>query len=184
MLEGIPDKRQDSNTTSLKFKTDLIEYFKDKDLSSVLEIGTSLGWTTKILSKLFKEVTTMEISKNLIERAKVTTKESDNIIFKNQSATKEWKLDRETYDTVFIDCIHTKPAVTHDIQQSLRFNPSYLVFDDYGLFSGVKVAVNEFLSTLDEGTYETTFIGEPEGNEPRVGKVLLDWEGIIIRLKV
>ena len=30
ILKGIPDKRQDKDTTSLKFKEDLIEFFGEK----------------------------------------------------------------------------------------------------------------------------------------------------------
>ena len=48
ILNGIPDKTQEKNTTSLKFKKDLIEYlgddYKDK---TCLEIGTNKGYTTR-----------------------------------------------------------------------------------------------------------------------------------------
>jgi len=41
ILEGIPDKYgSEKNTTSLKWKTDVIEFFRDKNLQSCLEIGT------------------------------------------------------------------------------------------------------------------------------------------------
>ena len=42
ILKGIPDKRQDTDTTSLKFKRDLIEFFeKDYHDKTCLEIGTN-----------------------------------------------------------------------------------------------------------------------------------------------
>ena len=55
ILKGIPDKREDKNTTSLKFKQDMIDFlgddYKDK---TCLEIGAHRGYTTRILSFLFK----------------------------------------------------------------------------------------------------------------------------------
>ena len=54
ILTEVPDKRNEKNTTSLKFKKDLIDYlgddYKDK---TCLEIGTHKGYSTRILSSLF-----------------------------------------------------------------------------------------------------------------------------------
>ena len=82
MLKNIPDKRQDKNTTSLKFKEDLIDFFGDdyKD-KTCLEIGTSKGYTTRVLSFLFKKVITCEINDDLISFAKDVNKDRDNIEF-------------------------------------------------------------------------------------------------------
>ena len=53
IFDNVPDKRQDKNTTSLKFKRDLIEFFgEDYKDKTCLEIGTHRGYTTKILSSL------------------------------------------------------------------------------------------------------------------------------------
>ena len=55
LLNNIPDKTEDKNTTSLKFKKDLISYLGDKYKDKVcVEIGTSKGYTTRILSSLFR----------------------------------------------------------------------------------------------------------------------------------
>ena len=66
ILKGIPDKRQDKNTTSLKFKQDMIEFlgddYKDK---TCLEIGSHRGYTTRVLSFLFKKVISCEINDEL-----------------------------------------------------------------------------------------------------------------------
>ena len=61
ILKGIPDKRQDKNTTSLKFKQDMIEFLGDDYKDKIcLEIGAHRGYTTRILSFLFKEVISCE----------------------------------------------------------------------------------------------------------------------------
>lgn len=179
-FKNIPDKRIDKNTTSLKFKKDLIDFFSDKRLGSCLEVGTNLGWTTKILSNIFKEVHTIELSPLFIERAKEHNKEKTNVRFHNIDATKRWNINEDTFDVIFIDCIHTRAAVIEDIRQGLEYSPKYLVFDDFGLIPAVKGAVLDFVEANKEHNIKITYIGEPEGSEPRIGKKLVDWEGVIL----
>jgi len=182
LLDNIPDKRVDKNTTSLKFKEDLIDFFTDKNLTTCLEIGTSQGWTTRVLSFLFPKVYTIENSISNIIKAKEHNKDRISIEYLNIDATKEWNLPLEKIDIVFIDCIHTRSAVLKDINQSLKYKPTYLVFDDYGLFPEVKSAILEFIDNNSKLDIKTVYIGEPEGNQPRAGKKLKDWEGIILEL--
>jgi predicted O-methyltransferase YrrM len=70
ILQFIPDKREDKNTTSLKFKTDLINYFDKLSLKNCLEVGTYIGYSTRILSFLFDEVTTIDSNENYLVNAK------------------------------------------------------------------------------------------------------------------
>jgi protein-L-isoaspartate O-methyltransferase len=82
ILKGIPDKRQDTDTTSLKFKRDLIEFFeKDYQDKTCLEIGTNKGYTTRMLSFLFKNVITCENDWDLLKFAEDVNKDRDNIEF-------------------------------------------------------------------------------------------------------
>jgi len=61
VMDLIPDKRQEKNTTSLKFKRDLIEYLGDNYKDKIcLEIGTHKGYSARILSTLFKKIITCE----------------------------------------------------------------------------------------------------------------------------
>ncbi len=58
-----------------------------------------------------------------------------------------------------------------------------IVFDDYGLPDtkpGVKMAVDEVISKNILKVVK--YIGEPKGNEPRIGNPLLDWEGVICQV--
>ena len=59
ILNGLPDKSESKTTTSKKFKADFINYFSDDKYKSmsILEVGSSLGHSTKMLSHLFREVT-------------------------------------------------------------------------------------------------------------------------------
>ena len=66
-IKVTPNKNTDKNTTSHKFKQDLVEFFYGKELDSCLEIGTNRGYSTLILSQLFGWVTTIEIDSKNIE---------------------------------------------------------------------------------------------------------------------
>ena len=184
-LNNIPDKRVDKNTTSLKFKEDVIEFFKDKQLSSCLEVGTNRGWTTRVLSFLFDDVHTIEYSTKLVQEAKQHNGDRDNITFHNIDARLPWNINKEKFDIIFIDCIHSREAVLSDISQGLKYSPKYIVFDDYGLpeeVPSVKEAVLDFLEHNKEFDIEITYVGEPAGSEPRIGRRLVDWEGVILSI--
>ena len=107
ILKGIPDKRQDKNTTSLKFKQDMIDFLGDDYKDKVcLEIGTSKGYSTKILSHLFKKVITCENSIDLLNFAKNVNKDRNNIEFLNKDVyNTEW--DFKDIDVVVVSAEHT-----------------------------------------------------------------------------
>ena len=186
ILEGIPDKKFDKNTTSLKFKEDLIEFLGDDYKNKTcLEIGTSKGYSTRILSFLFKKVITCENNSELIEVAKDVNKDRNNIEFLQKDVYRtEWNF--EDIDVVFIDCDHEISAVLSDIRNSINLcKPNeelLLIFDDYGLdnpWEGVKEAIQK-----NEHNSEFTIvkeIGQPKGWEYRADKFLKEVEGIICK---
>lgn len=192
ILKNIPDKRQDKNTTSLVMKKDIINFCGDKYLDKkCFEIGTSRGYTTRILSFLFEKVKTVDIDDDLITYAKNLNKDRDNIEYQNKdiyakeiiSSNNWWNGDGnvEKYDVFLIDAVHDKQHVIMDINTSFEKGTDdvVLIFDDYGLIPEVKLGIDEY---INNGKLKVIkYIGEPKGNEPRVGigKKLLDWEGII-----
>ena len=93
-----------------------INDYKDK---ICLEIGTNKGYTTRILSFLFKKVITCENNQNLLEFAKEINKDRDNIEFiKKDVYGTTW--DFEDIDVVFIDCDHEINSVLSDINNSIN----------------------------------------------------------------
>jgi len=179
ILENIPDKRQNKNTTSLKFKTDIINYFKDLNLDKCIEVGTSQGYSTRVLSFLFNEVITLENNIDCIHHAINFNSDRTNITYLHGDVyNSDW--DVTSADAAFIDCVHTYDAVMYDIKQSLNRHVKYLIFDDYGIDLKMKHAIDDFIKTQKD--IEITYIGEPAGSEPRIGKPLKDWEGLIIKL--
>lgn len=170
ILRGIPEKhKKNKDTTSIKWKKDIIDFFINKNLNSCLEIGTCTGMTTKILSSLFKEVHTIEFNKGRYDKAKKICKDQNNITFHlgNAYSDSTFKTNFPKYfDVVVIDCMHLYPHVIADINRALSFfnedKGMYLVFDDYGHPEsiGVKQAVDQ---SIKEGLKIEKQIGEDPG---------------------
>jgi SAM-dependent methyltransferase len=187
ILSKIPDKTKDKNTTSLKFKKDLIEYLGDEYRDKIcLEVGTSKGYTTRILSFLFKKVITCEIDKNLIEFAKDINKDRDNIEFLHKDVYEGVPWGFEDISVVFIDCDHEINSVLSDINNSINLckpgEELLIIFDDYGLdnpWKGVKEAISKY---EDNPHFEIIKeIGQPEGWSYRENMTLRASEGIICK---
>ena len=185
ILTEVPDKRNEKNTTSLKFKKDLIDYlgddYKDK---TCLEIGTHKGYSTRILSSLFKKVITCETNIEYIDFAEELNKDRDNIEFLQKDVyVSSW--DFRDIDVVFIDCNHEYSYVMSDIRNAISLcednDELLIIFDDYGLdnpWRGVKDAVDELLDN-DVRFNLVKFIGEHKGSDCNPRANLLDEEGII-----
>ena len=226
VLDETPDKLQWKETTSLKFKQELVDFFgedfKDKD---VLEVGCHVGHTSRILSYLFKKVYAMNINGPLFgDRTlwEVNDLVSENDVYKQYSVnikttfdkkfenidylemdsynTKGWPMDLlSDVSVVFIDAIHQYDAVLYDIENAIKLNAEYLVFDDYGkpdssqysnpnrnYIMEVKAAID---SKIQDGTLEVVkYIGFEPGTEVafniQLGPILsVDWEGLICKIK-
>lgn len=169
ILKDMPEKNlSDKDTTSLKWKRELIDFFYDKNLKSCLEIGTCCGVTAKVLSSLFDNVDTIEFRLNRFTKAKKYCNDIFNIKFYCNDAYNKNTYDilQPNYDAVVIDCMHIYENVIFDINQALtRFDENrgiYLIFDDYGHpeHIGVNKAVNEAISA---GLKLECYIGEPAG---------------------
>ena len=181
LLKKIPDKYESKTTTSLKWKSDLIDFFSDDKYKNmnVLEVGSSLGASTHILSHLFREVTALDNLAIRHEKSKELNKNRDNIIYKVMDVySQQW--DFENMDVVFIDCVHDYQHVKQDINNSIiNFDNPILVFDDYGLFPEIKKEVDEY---IEEGKLKRIKkIGHYPGNVfPKTQyKILKDREGLI-----
>jgi hypothetical protein len=181
LLTGIPDKLESKTTTSRKWKADLIDFFNNSKYTSVkaLEVGSSLGHSTRILSTLFSETTALD---NLAERhhkSREMNKDRTNINYRVMDVyTEDW--DFNNMDVVYIDCVHTYEHIKYDIDNALRlFNKPILVFDDYGLFPDLLQAINEY---IDQGKLEVLkYIGQYPGMiYPKTkNKILKNREGLI-----
>ena len=182
LLKGLPDKTESKTTTSLKFKADFIEFF-DKDEyknMSILEVGSSLGHSTGMLSYLFGKVVALDSLYERHEQSKKLNSGSDNIEYVVMDVYNQpWNF--EHMDIVFIDCVHDYTHIKSDIDNSLKAfgKGTIIAFDDYGLFPQLKQAIDEY---VERGQLKVLKkIGQLRGTyfPTTQFKVLKDYEGII-----
>ena len=181
LLEGSIRKSVSKTTTSMKFKADTIDFFKEGfENKTALEVGTSLGYGTKILSGLFKKVITLDNSNDKLYEAKENLKHLDNVEFILMDVYKDkWQFN-ENADVVFIDCVHTYQHLKSDVDNSLNtFDKPILMFDDYGLFPDLKQLIDEYVEAGKLKILQK--IGQHTGKiYPKTqNKILKDREGII-----
>lgn len=186
ILNNLPDKTEYKNTTSRKFKSDLISFFKDKSLSVCLEIGTNHGHTTHVLSHLFEHVYTIDLHQSNIDIARKVNSDRNNINYITGDAyiASNYK-NVPIIDVAFIDCMHTFEGVFTDIQTALSKcgkNGIYLIFDDYAhpTSTGVYEAIEH---AIDEGLKREIYIGQEQGftfSQEVNPTTLIREEGIIL----
>ena len=186
ILSEVQDKKDNRSTTSYKFKKDIIDFFSPLKLKNCIEVGTANGDTTRILSYLFDNITTIELNENEINKARELNKDRVNIEYLHGNAYEsDWGLDKK-YDIAFIDCVHQYDFVKHDFENCVSLGAQYFIFDDYGLnetLPSVKAFVDEY---IENNILENiTFIGETKGTKlwEKYGRddALVDFEGIICK---
>ena len=184
ILSEVKHKDTAKYTTSRKFKADLLKIFKNDKFKekSVIELGTSQGMSTRLLSYIFKKVYTVEWDDWNISQAKNNCKGRDNIEFiKADLYNGDWNFPKA--DVVFIDAGHTYENVVSDIENSLKhFDNPVFIFDDYGLPPGeVKKAIDEKVA---EGKLKISkFVGQkPEHLVHAGGTKFFDVEGCVCNL--
>lgn len=186
IFKDIPDKREYKETTSLKFKEDLLTLFEDiGNEYTCLELGTNHGHTTRVLSFIFKNVITLDWREEPnLRMARELNSDRHNITYIQKDVYTSWgDLNLPIFEVAFIDCCHTKPHVISDIQNCIKYGSKnqYMIFDDYGHpKTNVREAVRDVCSN------NTKFqaiqnIGEGIGSMCRPGISLIDSEGIICK---
>ena len=194
ILQGIPDKHgSEKNTTSLKWKTDVIHFFKDMHLKSCLELGTWHGRSTRMLSEIFEEVWTVEYLPHRVEEAKKFCKDNSNITFVCGDAYNDSTYENfpKYFDVVVVDCDHTFQSVIEDIGRGLKFKKPddiiYFIFDDYGHLELKEVhnAIDFYVNNLPLKIEK--YIGHSAGTIINRGDkppfTLFDYEGLIVSFK-
>jgi len=188
ILSQVPDKRDYKDTTSHEFKKDLYDFFwEDKWRErSILEVSCNAGYSSYVLSHLFKQVYAVDFVQKALNSAKKFNQDRgrNNIqyiqcdVYKNPYWAKLPKAD-----VVFLDADHRYNFVVYDIRNAWTNTlgiVGYIIVDDYGLpGSGVHRAVNDLVKENTRLT-KVNYIGEPAGSIPHRRK-LLDWEGVILK---
>lgn len=177
ILTNIPDKFQHKTTTSHKFKRELFEFFDKEEFKNktCLEIGSNIGYTTRVLSYLFKEVIGFNLEN--VEMAQKFNSDRPNVRFYAQDVYNTI-LPLDYGDVFLVDAEHTYDAVITDTLRSLTFKSDgkkYFVYDDYGAFPEIKKAISDLID------HDKIKIVKHLGHEPgsNFTRPLFDYEGLI-----
>ncbi len=84
-----------------KIEGKLLQALDISDEESVLEIGTGSGYLTALISKLAKDVTTIELNETLSNTAQSRLNDFSNIDFQIGDAAQDWD-DGKTYDAIVL----------------------------------------------------------------------------------
>jgi FkbM family methyltransferase len=135
-------------TCSSKMRYDIYDFFKDKSEFKIAEIGSHKGYSTKILSKIFSKVYAVDNSIEWTNFNKNYNKDITNIEYVMLDIYKDsWEILPDDIEVSFIDAVHSYDGCKSDIMNSInRFkNLQYIIFDDYGVWNGVKQIVDELI---------------------------------------
>lgn len=181
-LYDCPSKEQNHWTSSQKFRDDIRLYFNGfgKNLI-IMELGSHLGYTTTILSDIFKHVVAVDINLGLLGVNHERNKNRKNITYLNGDlyGPTFWILDEfKTIkpDIIFLDAVHTYSCVTQDIRNVRNMtNATHIIFDDYS-WKSVNHAVND---SIERGhiILEKTFgLSSDQINDLHISKhILMDY---------
>ena len=132
-------------TCSNDFRKDIAEFFSDKPNLSIAEIGSHKGYTTRFLSSVFAKVYAVDNNIEWTQMNKDYNKDKTNIEYVHLDIySTPWNILPENIDIVFIDADHSYQGCRSDIMNSIKRFPhlQYILFDDYGVWKGVKEIVD------------------------------------------
>ena len=184
-LNKVKSKVDDKDTTSRKFKEDLITHFDSFKDKTLLELGCNRGHTTRVYASLFKKVIAVERSEKNIQKAKENCSDVDNVEFICEDVYNS-DFNLPNADVVHIDAGHSHEEVLYDINRCLEsLDKPILIFDDIckKLYPNGQIG-NTIRTAIDEKINEGKlnlhkYIGEDKGYKTGNGKVLLGREGMI-----
>lgn len=147
-------------TCSEKMRYDIYDFFKDKTDFKIVEIGSHKGYSTKVLSKIFSKVYAVDNNIEWTNFNKNFNKDATNIEYVMLDIYKDsWDILPEDIEVSFIDADHSYNGCKSDIFNSIKrlTNLKYIIFDDYGVWDGVKQIIDELIN--DKTLIFEKFIG-------------------------
>ena len=182
ILDKVNHKDKAKFTTSMKYKSDILENYKSHKDKTILEIGCCQGDSTRVYAECFKQVIALDIDEWNVNQAKLKCSDVDNVSFLcNDIYETEWNFPQ--VDVVVIDAGHQTFQVKQDIDKVLEyFGDVEIIIDDYG---NPKVDVRQ---AIDEKVQEGKIniiktIGEYSGFKTANGVIFNDREAVICNSK-
>lgn len=181
VLNSVNHKDTYKNATSRKFKLELYEFFKDKHLKNILELGCCKGDTTKVLSLISKKVNAFDLLSENVEDAKNKCIGLYNIVFEVKDINTEWNYNIP--DLVYLDALHDYKGILEGLDRiRTQYPNTTIVMDDYGhIMNTVKPIIDGLIK--EDKINVLKWIGENKGFTAVNGKEFIDKEGLIFKFK-
>lgn len=163
-LTQIPQKYEDFGTITYQMKFDIYNRFINTNLNCV-EIGCYKGYTTDVLSNIFKEVLALDNNDECLNYAKNNNSNNVNVSFEkiNLYNQPEWDKIFDTYQNKFevalVDASHQYKHCKSDIINAIKLGCKYIILDDVGVYDGIKQAVKEISEEYSYQIKNITGIG-------------------------
>lgn len=187
IVDTIPNKDTAKNTTSNKFKKDLIDFFSKNKFDSMIEFGCWQGNSTLIYSYLFNHVLGVDLSVHNVNYAKERTSNRDNVQIHQFDVYSSWTPLCDLLpnaDVLNLDAMHDVDGVIFMITNAIKYFPNALmIMDDYGHVGGtIKLVIDAY---IENGSIEVVkWIGEDKGFMAANGKAFIAKEGLIFKFAI
>jgi len=171
---------EDIWTCSDEMRAHIAEEFTEKNYK-LTEIGAHKGYSTGHLASIFNHVYAIDNSDLWTDFSRQLNRNKSNITYIKLDLYGESWANLPDCDVSFIDAVHSYEHCMMDINNSIMNfkNLKYIIFDDYGVWDGVKKAVDECVAA---GKFKIVkFIGLTDVPGPH-GIVKNSHEGVIVRL--
>jgi len=168
-------------TCSEQMRYDIYDFFKNKSYK-IAEIGSHKGYTTSILSNIFTSVYAVDNNVEWTNFNKEYNKDAVNIKYVHLDIYKDsWHVLPHDIEVSFIDAAHSYEHCKSDIFNSIKQFKSlqYIIFDDYGVWGGVRKVVDELI--INKTLLFERYIGITDVPGPN-GIVKNVHEGIICKI--
>jgi SAM-dependent methyltransferase len=152
--DAVPGKHEDQWTVTAQFRADLQAFVAEvggAERQTVLEVGSYMGYTTRLLSELFFRVITLDAVPALLAINRDFNQDKSNIVFiQFHTGDDNWeKFSLNRIDAVLLDASHDYGMVVSDISKIVQYLPGvrWIAFDDYSAEPGVKQAIDQYIAT-------------------------------------
>lgn len=188
VLNRIDNKDTDKDTTSNKFKEDVLRFFSNHKNDTIVELGSNTGNTTRVYAEAFGKVIGVEHNADRVAIAEQKCSDVDNVEFILADVYNS-EFEIPDADVIHIDAGHNHDQVCLDIDRcAVKSNKPFLIFDDCcrkrypdgSLGTTIRTAVDQKIA---EGKIQfIKYIGANNGYRAANGKVLTGAEGMICKV--